>query len=179
MEHRTKGTDIVALRKIFKARGDAADFEASLPPDLRRLYRESLAFHWNPVTDQTALYRAASEVLYPGDPDGLMRLGRDMALHSYSTVYKILLRLPTTQFVIAQAAKLWSAYFDRGRAAVEEVSPKGAVFVLRDYPELPADMRQIVRGNITAAAETTGVKGVRVRHEDADARAWRWVIAWE
>lgn len=178
---KTKGTDVVALRRIFKERGAGPEqvFLSRLPPDLLDLYRCSLAFVWNDVDLQVALYRAAAEVLFPNDREGLKRLGWEMARRSYSGIYKILLRLPSTRFVMDQAAKLWTTYFERGRATVEEAGRGRAVFVLRGYPELAADMRQIVRGNITAAAETTGARNVRVVHVDADPQAWKWVIQWD
>lgn len=178
---KTKGTDVVALRQILKERGTEQEqaFLAKLTPDQAELYRSSLAFVWNDVDLQVAVYRVAASVLYPGDPEGLKRLGWEMARRSYRGVYRILLRLPSTQFVMDQAAKLWTTYFERGRAAVEEAAPGRAVFVLRGYSELAADMRQIVRGNITAAAETTGARNVRVVHVDTDPQAWKWVIQWE
>jgi hypothetical protein len=172
---------VVALRRIFKERGAGMEraFLAGLEPDLLELYRGSLAFVWNDVDRQTAVYRAAAQVLYPDDPEGLKRLGWEMARRSYSGVYKILLRLPSTRFVMDQAAKLWTTYFERGQAAVEDAGRGHATFVLRNYPELAADMRQIVRGNITAAAETTGARNVRVRHVETDPQAWKWVIQWD
>ncbi len=179
--YRTKGTDVVALRQIFKERGGEAEraFLAKLAPAQAELYQRSLAFIWNDVDQQTAVYHAAAEVLYPGEAEGLKRLGWEMARRSYRGVYRVLLRLPSTQFVMSQAAKLWSTYFERGRAAVEDAGRGRATFVLYDYPELPADMRQIVRGNITAAAETTGARNVRVLHVDSDPRSWKWVIQWD
>ncbi len=178
---RTKGTDVVALRKMFKEKGEAAEkeFLSRLSPAVRDLYQQSLAFQWNAVELQTQLYRAAAEALFPGSPDPLRRLGYEMARRSYSGVYQFLLRIPSTSFVIHQAAKLWNTYFEQGKASVEVSGAKSAVFWLREYPELPADMRQVVRGNITAAAETTGAKHVRVEHVDADPEAWGWSITWE
>jgi hypothetical protein len=167
--YKTKGTDVVALRQIFKERGSTAEqaFLARLAPDLLDLYQRSLAFVWNDVDQQTAVYRAAAEVLYPGDAEGLKQLGWEMARRSYHGVYKVLLRLPSTQFVMSQAA------------TVEDAGRGHATFILQDYPELAADMRQIVRGNITAAAETTGARNVRVFHVDRDPQAWKWVIQWD
>lgn len=178
---RTKGTDVVALRALCKERG--REFEAalvaSLPPELAKLYQESLAFNWNPVEAQTRLYEAAAEALYPGEPERMMRLGREMARRSYSGVYKVLLRLPSTQFVIGQAAKLWVTYFEQGKGVIIDPRDRTATFAVLDYPDLPAGMRQIVRGNITAVTEMTGVKNIRVAHLDADPMAWKWVVTWE
>jgi Protein of unknown function (DUF2378) len=178
--YKTKGTDLVALRQIFKELGPEKEqaFRARLSAERVDLYQRSLAFIWNDVDEQVAVYEAAAAVIHPDDPEGLKQLGWEMARRSYSGVYKILLRLPSTQFVMNQAAKLWNTYFERGRATVEDAGPHRAVFVLRDYPELAAAMRQIVRGNITAAAETTGAKAVRVDHLDADPQAWKWVVTW-
>lgn len=175
-----KGTDVVALRVLLKEKGAAAEeaFQGLLTSELKRLYLDTMAFTWNSVDLQTRLYEAAVEILFPGDPDGLCRLGREMARRSYSTIYKILLRLPSLQFVMNQAAKMWVAYFEQGVGSIIDAGEKTATFVVSGYPELPRSMRQVVRGNITAITELTGIKNVRIRHDESDPKAWKWIVQW-
>lgn len=181
MAGKIKGTDIVALRKIFTDQGAAAEkaFLDSLAPELRDLYQATLHSTWSPVDLQTRLYEQAALTLYREADDRMYRLGRAMADRSYSGVYKFFLKIPSVEMVIGTAAKVWGTYFDTGQASVEKSADKEIFFVVKHYPELPAPMREVIGGNISSIMEYAGAKNVRVEHLHDHPLDWRWRVKWE
>jgi uncharacterized protein (TIGR02265 family) len=177
----TKGTDVIALRKILQERGPEFErgFQQSLNPELRELYINIMATSWTPVEKQTALYAAAAQALYPGDPEPLRQLGRAMAQRSFTGIYKIFLRLPTIQFIMSRTAEVWRTYYDAGEAAVENMANHQGEFVVRKFPELPRQMREVICGHLSVILELTGAKQSAVTLVDKDPNAWRWQIAWQ
>ncbi len=176
----TKGTDVVALRKIFRERGGDVEksFLDRLPEELQRMYKEIVHTTWSPVEKQAELYAHAAEALFPGNPDGLRLLGQEMARRSYSGVYRIFLRLPTVDFIINRVAQVWGTYYDQGEACIEDFQGQGGVFVVRNFPELPRKMREVICGHLTVILEATGAHQISVTLQDQDPKAWRWRISW-
>jgi hypothetical protein len=175
---KTKGTDVMALRKLLQERGPEFEqaFVAALTPELAELYRTILHFTWTPVEKQTELYAAAAAALYPGHPEPMRELGRAMALQTFSGIYKIFLRLPTMSFIMSRTAQMWQTYYDAGEASVENFTGKTGTLLVRKFPELPRKMREVVCGHLQVLIEATGAKHVRVQLLDSDPNAWRWEI---
>ncbi|MEW6516117.1 MAG: DUF2378 family protein [candidate division FCPU426 bacterium] len=176
-----KGTDIVALRKLFAEQGQAVEgaFLDGLPPELRSMYQATLYSTWSPVDQQTRLYEKAAESLFPGAPDRMQRLGRAMADKSYSGVYKFFLRIPSIPIVVSLAAKVWGTYFDTGQATAEKTGNQEILFAVKRFPDLPPAMREVISGNICSIMEYAGAKNVRVQHVPDNPQEWRWRIKWE
>lgn len=177
---KTKGTDIVSLRKVFQEQGAEREkaFVVSLPSDLQLLYQTALHNTWTLVEKQTELYQRAAEFLYPGSPDIMRKLGKAMAGKSFSTVYRLFLRIPTLAFVIARTAQIWGTYYDRGRASVEDFQPlSGARFVVRDVPDLPRALREVVCGHLEVILELTGCLDIRIDLEEEPGQ-WIWRLRW-
>ncbi|MBN1595448.1 hypothetical protein JW933_05935 [candidate division FCPU426 bacterium] len=177
---KTKGTDIAALRKILKKAGSEKEqqFLERLAPELADLYQRSIHTTWNDIHMQTALYEAAALMLFPGEPEYMMELGKEMARHSYSTVYKIFLRIPTVEFIMERAAIVWRSYHDQGQAEVTEIHPGSGTFVVHGYPELPRKMREVIGGHIYVLLEMTGARGIIVKTLDTNPRCWEWKMQW-
>ncbi|MEW6516118.1 MAG: DUF2378 family protein [candidate division FCPU426 bacterium] len=176
-----KGTDIVALRKILAGAGPGTEQKLldRLSPEQRRLYENAVSTTLSPVPLQTDLYVRAAELLYPNDPNRMVRLGQDMANRSYSTVYKLFLRIPTMEFVISRAASVWRSYFDAGEAEARNLGGKHTSFVVRHFPSLPRKMREVIAGNIQAIMGMAGAKNVQIQTCDDDPEAWEWKLSWE
>jgi hypothetical protein len=180
---KVKGTSIVNLRKIFMEQetGVEETFVLRLTPDLRKLYEITLYSSLTPVAQQSKLYVLAAEVLFPEDQDRLCLLGKAIARKSYSGVYQMFLRIPTIQFVVSQAAKVWTMHYDQGTADVEafDARLKSGDYVVRDFPDLPREMLQTVCGHLIVLLEMAGAKNVHIRIVDLDPKAWRWKIQYE
>ncbi len=177
----TKGTDVLALRKMLQERGPQAEqeFLQRLNPELQNLYRSIMATTWSPVEQQTALYEAAAEVLFPGEAEPLRQLGRALAKRSFTGIYRIFLRLPTMQFIMNRTAEVWLTYYNAGEAVVENFVDRHGDFVVRRFPELPRKMREVICGHLSVILELTGAKNVRVTIVDRDPQAWRWQLTWD
>lgn len=176
---KTKGTDVAALRKLIQLKGQGFEptFLAALTPELAKLYREILPFTWTPVEQQTELYAAAAAALFPGHPEPMRELGRAMAQQTFSGIYKIFLRIPSMSFILSRVAQMWQTYYDAGEASVEEYTGRSGVLVVRNFPELPRRMREVVCGHLQVLVEATGAKQVRVVLNDRDPAAWRWEVS--
>jgi hypothetical protein len=178
---KTKGTDIVGLRKIIQAKG--VDFEREfikdLPEYLSKMYQSALHNTWSPVEKQTELYLLAASMLFPDDPDSMLKLGKAMAEKSFSTVYKVFLRIPTKQYIMARTAQVWSTYYDHGRACTENFTPTSVDFVVRDFPDLPDKLRELICGHLVVILEMTGSRNIRVQRADIPTKEWRWLLTWD
>jgi hypothetical protein len=177
----TKGTDVMALRPIIRERGP--DFERqyidSLTPEARTLFAEVMAFSWSPVEVQMEVYTKAARLLFPGVAEPMFELGRMLARKTYSGIYKVFLRVPTTAYVLGRASSMWKTFFDAGEASVERVESKTAEFVVRGFPDYPHEMREMARGHMTVLLEMTRARNPQVRHIGNDPQAWRWRASWE
>jgi hypothetical protein len=177
-----KGTTLVYLQQEFKRKGEAAEkkFLSRISPDEAKLYQSALPIAWFPLEPVTRILAAGAEVLFPGDAQGLRKLGHGMAQDNLTGIYKILIKLTTVPFLIAQVAKLWGTYHKQGRAyVIREGEAKRAVLVVEDYPEMPAKFRELNSGYIIGALELTNAKKVTVEHDGSDPEAWKWVGTWE
>jgi hypothetical protein len=175
-----RGTSISTLRKILQTAGPDSErvFLASLTPDLLDLYKHALHATWTPIEKQIRLYLAAAKVLFPGRPQPLHWLGRELADKIYSGIFRIFLRIPSVSFVLSKHAQIWAMYFDQGEARTENVTRRGGDMVVAGFASLPREMREIVGGHISVLLERAGAAEVRVVLDDADPEAWRWKVTW-
>ncbi len=176
----TKGSDVLALRRLIDQQGPAreAAFLASLGASVAELYAHVIATSWSPAVLQSALYEEAALFLYPGDADGLHRLGRQLAQASYSRIYRAFLLFPTVEFVVSRAARMWRAYYDEGEAEVQRLGPRHLRFRLRHFPEFPRPLQIFLVSHMEVLLELTGARDVRVSEEGLQAGVWSWSLEW-
>jgi hypothetical protein len=177
--HRVKATDILALRNIFadRPREELSALHELLDEATRRLYDEALPVDWCDGAELARLHTAAASILFPMRKSPLADLGEALALRSYSTVYKLVLAIPSFSFVVRRAGALWSAYHDAGVATIEDRSGSSMNLVVRGAPELPPPLAEVVSGTIRALGQITRTKQVRVQH-GGHRHAWCWLITW-
>lgn len=177
--HRVKATDILALRSIFAERppDDLRSLYELLDGATRHLYDHAVPIDWCDGAELARLHTAAASVLFPLRKSGLADLGEAMSLRSYSTVYKLVLAIPSFSFVVRRAGALWSSYHDAGVATIEERTDRSLQLVVRGAPELPLPLAEVVSGTIRALGQITRTQNVRV-HEGGHRDAWRWFIRW-
>lgn len=177
---RIKGTDIVTLRKLFADRppSDLARFLQSLAPEDREGYEGALHFHWLPADRVTRIFVAAAPLFFPSSPRALQQLGQLLATRSFSSVYKLILSVPSLPFVVRRASMVWSWYHDLGEASIEDTSDRALTLVVRGTPRLPEAMRELIAGHLLALAEATHTPNAKVTLFSDDPNAWRWRIRW-
>jgi hypothetical protein len=179
---RTKGTGIAWLRESITAKGPEADqaMARSLAPEEYRAYRTAMPISWVPEVAATRIFKAAGDILFPGAPSPLIEVGRGMAKANMTGIYSMLLRLATIPFIMSQASRLWRTYHDTGEASVaEEKGAKRLTMTVAGFPELPSDMRQVLRGYLIGLGELTGARNVTAELDETDSAAWKWRCTWD
>lgn len=179
-----KGTRYETIRKVIRRHGREVEeaFLAKLTPSEHQKYLYGLPVSWYPVEEipeKGDVFQAAAEVLFPGDPEGMRKVGRLNAVESLTGIYKLFLRIPSIEFVIGRAAKLWRSYQDTGIATAEDFAANSGAFVVRGYPDLREDFREYLAGYVAGVLEVTGAKNIRVRIDDGKPDVIRWVAAWD
>jgi len=175
-----KGTGVVFMRSFLRSRGGEIEqrFLLALTDEERQIYTTTLEFHWIPIEVITRFFEVAAPLAFPGRPDGLRRIGREMALDHLRGIYRIVLRVITVEVAIAKSARLWSTYHQAGSATSQRLGPTLLQFSIYDYPELPEVFRECLCGYIVGVLELCGVTEIRVSRLNEPSRAWPFRLSW-
>jgi hypothetical protein len=179
---KTKGTGVAWLRDLIKKMGPEAEqtMARSLSSEDFRAYRTAMPISWVPEESATRIFKAAGEILFAGTPSPLIEVGRGMAKANMTGIYSMLMRVATIPFIMSQASRLWHTYHDTGEAVTEaEPGQKRLTTIVSGFPELPADMRQVLRGYLMGLAELTGAKNTTAVLDESDPNSWKWHCTWE
>lgn len=177
-----KASGLAMLRTIFKARGSEVEqrFLGRLTAEEAETFLRVSEESWYPAEMVADCLAAGAEVLYPFDPEGIHRLGWEMALHNLTGAQKVVLRFMSVPDLIDRTAELWANYCDSGQArSVKDPDQKHGFMVVEGYPELTEVLRKTVGGFIEGALSLTGAKHIRVSENARDPNAWRWDVVWE
>ncbi len=175
-----KGSALITLKKIFRKYDAELEkkFISSMTPEELAVYERILPSVWYPIDTATSLYEKAVKVLYPVPKQGLVEIGKEIAVDNLNSVYRVLVRVATAPYVIKQAALFWKTYHQKGQAWVENISDKKLIFNVRDYPELPVLIREMVRGFIIGLLEQTKAFNVQVTQVTTSDDPWKWEVTW-
>ena len=173
-----KGTGIVYVKSLVRSTSNEQQtvFLSMLNSDERKEYETVLAISRISINAASNILKAASDVLYPGDPAGLRTIGYKMAHNDLSGIYKLLMPVLSVEMAMSQSAKLWSQYHDEGRAWTDKVNEKSLIFNVADYPGLPEHFREMLAGYVKGVVERTGEKDVQVQRNDVNPKQWKWAI---
>jgi hypothetical protein len=179
--HKVKATDLITLRKSLTEKQPLVleEIRARMPPELRVVLDSTVASSWLPEAQICALFEHASKVLFPAMRAPFVLLGRHIALKSYRGVYRAFLSIPSTNYVMKQSAGMWSSYHSTGKAMMEDITPNGAVLVVRGADAISKGVLDVVTGHIMALAELTGAKDPLVAANASDPAALRWSMRWK
>ncbi len=172
------GTVIFIRNRLRTLGGDAErSFLAKLPPEAVASYKGALPVSWIPIAQAAILYTAAAATLYPGDREGLRKLGMEVARANFSSLYRVLLRVLTVPYMLEQAAKLWRTLHTDGTIETEVLGPKRILVQVSNHPEFVEPVREAAAGQFAGLIELTGARDVRVARDDLPT-VWRWYITW-
>ena len=177
----SKGTNVVTLRKLVRAKGNGCEQRilARLSGEDARLYQAALALSWVPVEGLGRIFQVCAEELYPSDPEGLRRIGEQIARDNLGGVYRVLLRLATTQYALSQIGKLWKTYNDTGEVEIEYPEGESSVVIhVNRYPGLPRAYLEETAGYMIGTGRLCGAKNVSVQAEQRPPDSNRWKITW-
>lgn len=173
-----KGVNLCHVRDFIKERKLEQSLLAKLSPDHAKIFSEAMHGSLIPLDAQAVIYRAAASLLFPGVQNGCVEIGKMLGKKSFGGVYKVFLLIPSPQYVIGKATRIWSTYYDKGEAAVTSSTDKGLEFVVKNFAELPAEVRDSVTGNISILMEYAGCKNLVIKHDSSDPQVWRWTLTW-
>lgn len=185
----TKGATLVLIRQLLQERGP--DFENHVLSQItdieREIYYKANVLTWTPavfegVPDEKTLITAASNALFPDDPAPLRTFGKRAANYAINGLYKVLFRIPSVYTIAKRAAMVWRTYNDTGALYVEGFTKEGNhisfQFVLKHYPTLPENVREMLAGYYNAVLEWTGAKQVTITRNKtySEPSGWIWVV---
>jgi hypothetical protein len=123
-----------------------------------------LAGAWYPVEVWNEVLDLFLPQCYASPEDGMVKLAGYIAENDLNTVYKMILKMGTPEFLMKRTSSLWSRYFDKGRLSSEEVAPRRWKLQL-DLPDTSGAVPSYftcgpgVAAWITNGLQTTGVDG--------------------
>jgi hypothetical protein len=177
---RVNTTDFVALRNLLKEDfpGKEGELLARLSPQMAEIYKKTSFKDWIQIPQVIDIYQQIVDLLFPGEQDGWQKLGSLIARRSFSGAYRIFLGALSIDFVIKRAANIWNAYYDQGFVEVENIRSRSCDFVLKEFPELPSQMRHLITGHMTAILELTGAKNITITLDESGAKDIKWFCRW-
>jgi len=124
---RAKGSILIHFRDFVRTYHGESTLESCLkklnPED--RAVLEGLVIHsgWYPVGVWNRALGIFLKDNYP-DPDaGMRKLSQYIANEDLNSVYKMILRLGSAEFLLKRTTSLWNRYFEKGSFHAEEVEP--------------------------------------------------------
>jgi hypothetical protein len=169
-ETRVKGTVIAARIQFVAKRGeqDLRRWIEQLSPAARELVEAGpLVNSWYPFAIFVELTESIDRVFGTGDGQLCRELGR-ASFDKYSTsVYRLVFRAVTVEFLVRRAKVAWQLHYDAGALESDSESlADGRKLVrirVRDIPTPHPAHCQSVRGWIVRAAEITGAGEIEER----------------
>jgi len=177
-----KGASVLFIRKMLKEKSPEMEnvFISKLSHEEQILYSKCLAFTWVPIEIGTKFYEVAASLLFPNEPNALVKIGKQQAKDDLSGIYKILVRFATIPYVIKQSAEFWKTYHETGQAKAAFVeNKKECRFIVEQYPNLPERFREVIQVYIEGVIELTGGKMVTVKKAEANNNGWEWFVTWD
>lgn len=176
---KVKASDMLIVKKLLQEARVEPKLLAACPADVLRTYQTAGATSWIELAHEAHCLEIAARVLYGGDPEGLRRLGREVARHQFRGIYKVFLAIPSVEFIVKRVSSVWRTQYDEGEARVEDLSHRSAVLVAAGLPDMTPVQREYVCGYLQGILELTGAQQVRVSKQELDPQAWRWSLSWE
>lgn len=168
MKTQVKGTAVLAsirfIKETFGEEGLATVKARLSPEDQERIDGVILASAWYPVSFLLAVMQAAKAEFSTKMPDLVTQMGRASADYAHTTVYKLVFKVGSTQWIISKASAIFSNYYDNGKMVVLESGSGFANVEVRDFGEPAPEFCERIGGWIERTFELSGAKNVQLRH---------------
>jgi hypothetical protein len=154
------------LEAMKKVGGEAAwpRFIAALTPETRALVdRPPMAMTWLPARHAVEVDNKGVELLFGGDAQRMIDVGRENFRQDLGTVYRFFVRIASPQYVAARAATIYQTYTrNNGSMRVTRSEPRDIELVIEGVVTASPAFYMLRRGNVLGAIDATGVKGAAV-----------------
>lgn len=182
----TKGLTLQNYVSFVRERATDESFEAVLarlsPPARDMLGDAALTpMSWVPYACVVDFLRAADAVLGTGDGALLFEASHANQLRNVNGVYRALLPLISTSFLIERASRLWRRYHDTGEMHCLEGDAGTLNVELRAYRDLPEGHAPEIEGAFVALMEMAKAKDIEVAHTKCVLRGdgqCTWRLRW-
>ena len=168
MKTQVKGTAVLGtlrfVRETFGEEGLAKVKAHLSPEDLERMDNVVLSSAWYPVSFLLAVMRAAKQEFGAGMPDIVTQMGRSSADYAHTSVYKLVFKVGSPQWIISKASVIFSSFYDQGKMVVCESGAGFANVEVREFGEPAPEFCERIAGWIVRTFELSGAKNVQLRH---------------
>jgi hypothetical protein len=107
------------------------------PEDQAALTELILTISWVDLGAYIHFLLAADRILGKGDYELIKKANAYSANKDIRGIYKIFTNFVSPKFIIRNAGKLWSRYFDQGTLKLIREDKKGMTLQLTDFPDVP------------------------------------------
>lgn len=83
-----------------------------------------LAAAWYPVAHWNRLMRVSLPLLGRNPQDGMRELAGHIAQRDLNSVYKLVMKLGSPEFLLRRTGQIWSRYYDAGALEPREIEPR-------------------------------------------------------
>jgi len=168
MKTQVKGTAVLGtirfIKETFGDEGLSRVVGHLDEQDRTRMEAVVLASAWYPVSFLLALMKAAKKEFGDQMPEVVTNIGRASADYAHTTVYKLVFKVGSPQWIISKASTIFSSFYDQGQMVVTEKGPKFANVEMRDFGEPAPEFCERIAGWIVRTFELSGAKDVQLRH---------------
>ncbi len=176
---RTKGTNVVSVRRLLQGAAAEEPVLAQLRPEELELYRETLAVGWVSDTFIARLFAVAAPALYPREPKPIRQLGRTIAQDNLTGIYRVMLRVVSIPFAIERAGSRWRTYNDTGEATITRFGDENrALMTISGYELFPEECLEETAGYIEGVALLCGAKVADARPSRPTADSFAFEVFW-
>lgn len=168
MKSQVKGTAVLGtirfVKETFGEEGFAKVKARLSPEDQQRMDDVVLASAWYPVSFLLALMRGAKQEFGAGMPDIITQMGRSSADYAHTTVYKLVFKVGSPQWIISKASVIFSSFYDQGQMVACESGKGFANVEVRDFGEPAPEFCERIAGWCVRTFELSGAKRVQLNH---------------
>jgi hypothetical protein len=143
--------------------GGVARLLQALSPSTRAIVDGGiLKSSWYPFEAWVEINVRIDALFGAGDLALVRELGHFAAVDGLSTVYKLFYKLGSVKWILDQASRLWSVYYDSGRLEITRLPGNEVEFRIVDFATPHATMCLAFLGWCTASVELSGAHVVEM-----------------
>ncbi len=172
MTPNVSGTIVSEHRKLFAERlgSDLVDRAlAKLPTDVRGLVIEAMPSGWIPLSAFESAYEVVAKEAERDVPGFHTEIGRLAIERTFSSVWRVLLRVTTDNALVTRTPVIFSKSYDCGKLVARIDKPGEAQLVLTEWPDVGEFPLRSLSNGVVTVLRLAGRKGVEWRAVDRTA----------
>lgn len=186
MSSNAKGTVFIStvrfLKESFGEEGLQKVIARLAPDERQRMGAPILASAWYPVSLLLHIIQASRDEFGASVPDLCIKMGRASADYSLTTVYSMVFKVSSPQWIISRASAVFASYYDTGKMSVSENGKGSATLVITDFADPAPELCERIAGWCGRVLEHCGAHSVRIDHIQCRCRGGKtcqYKASWE